>query len=98
MQEIAPISISNVTTSSITSDSITLNVEATSENTLTNYYVIGDEEFVETNSNTYTFTNLDSDTEYTFRVYVVDDAGYQSAIYSISEYNSIFSLFSRLYK
>ncbi len=85
MQENAPISISNVTTSNISTDSITLNVDATSENSITNYYyAIGDGEFVESTSNTYTFDNLDADSEYTFRVYAVDDAGYQSAIYNIN--------------
>ena len=85
MQENAPISISNVTTSSITTDSITLNVEATSENPITNYYyAIGNEDFVESTSNTYTFNNLDADSEYTFRVYAVDNVGYQSAVYNIN--------------
>ena len=95
MQENAPISISNVTTSNITTDSITLNVEATSENTITNYYyAIDDEEFIASNSNTYTFDNLDAGTEYTFRVYAVDDAGYQSAIYSINETTDTMPLFA----
>ena len=95
MQENAPIIISNVTTSNITTDSITLNVEATSENTITNYYyALGDNEFVESTSNTHIFDNLDAGTEYTFRVYAVDDAGYQSAIYSINETTEALALFA----
>ncbi len=95
MQENVPISISNVTTSNITNNSITLNVEATSENTITNYYyAIGDEEFIESTNNTYTFDNLDANTEYTFKVYAVDNDGYQSVIYSINETTDTMPLFA----
>ncbi len=95
MQENAPISISNVTTSNITTDSITLNVEETSENPITNYYyAFGDEDFVESTSNTHIFDDLDAGTEYTFRVYAIDNAGYQSAIYNISESTDTMSLFA----
>ena len=95
MQENAPISISNVTTSNITTDSITLNVDATSENTITNYYyAIDDGNFVESTSSTHIFDNLDAGTEYTFRVYAIDAAGYQSATYSINETTEALTLFA----
>ena len=86
VREDSPIGITEVSTSNITSDSITLTVNATSENTITNYYFAkDDEEYVSSASNTYTFSGLDAGTEYTLKVYVVDEEGYQSAVYSTEE-------------
>ena len=83
VREDSPIGITNVSTSNITSNSITLTVDAESENTITNYYFAKDEEeYVSSTSNTYTFSGLDAGTEYTLKVYAVDDEGYQSAVYS----------------
>ena len=86
IREDSPIGITGVSTSNITKDSITLTVDAESENTITKYYYAkNEEEYVESDSNTYTFTELDAGTEYTLKVYVVDDEGYQSAVYSTEE-------------
>ncbi len=83
IREDSPIGITNVSASNITSDSITLTVNAESENTITNYYFAkNEEEYVNSASNTYTFTGLDAETEYTLKAYAVDDEGYQSAVYS----------------
>ncbi len=83
IREDSPIGITNVSTSNITSDSITLTVNAESENNITNYYFAkNEEEYVSSTSNTYTFSGLDAGTEYTLKAYAVDDEGYQSAVYS----------------
>ncbi len=84
VREDSPIGITEVSTSNITRDSITLTVNATSENEITNYYFAkNEEEYVSSASNTYTFSGLDAGTEYTLKVYAVDDEGYQSAVYNI---------------
>ena len=85
IREDSPIGITEVKTSNVTNNSITLTVEAESENTITNYYFAKNgEEYVSSASNTYTFTGLEDATEYTLKVYAVDNEGYQSAIYSFS--------------
>ncbi len=98
--------INSVTTSNITTDSITLTVNATAGDSAitTYYYAYGDNEAVSSTSNTYTFNNLESGTEYNFRVYVIDEMGYESSIlntsvrtenpltlaeYVISQYNGV---------
>ena len=84
IREDSPIGITEVSTSNITSDSITLTVDAESENTITNYYFAkNEEEYVSSASNTYIFTGLDAATEYTLKAYAVDSEGYQSAVYSM---------------
>ena len=84
VREDSPIGITEVSTSNITRDSITLTVNATSENEITNYYFAkNEEEYVSSASNTCTFSGLDAGTEYTLKVYAVDDEGYQSAVYNI---------------
>ena len=93
VREDSPIGITEVSTSNITSNSITLTVDAESENTITNYYFAKDEEeYVSSTSNTYTFTGLDAGTEYTLKVYAVDDEGYQSAVYSTEESTTDYTL------
>ncbi len=85
IREDSPIGITEVSTSNITTDSITLTVNAESENTITNYYFAkNEEEYVSSASNTYTFTGLDAATEYTLKAYAVDSEGYQSAVYSMN--------------
>ena len=82
------VSITNVTTSNITSNSITLTVEATTgENPIATYYFSNDDglSYEESSSNTYTFNNLETGTEYNFRVYAVDINGISSNIYTLSE-------------
>ena len=78
--------VNNITTSNITTDSITLTVNATAGDSAitTYYYAYGDNEAVSSTSNTYTFNNLESGTEYNFRVYVIDEMGYESSILNVS--------------
>ena len=88
IREDSPIGITNVSTSNITSNSITITVDATSENEIIKYYYAkNEEEFVEGDSNTYTFSGLNAATEYTLNVYVVDNIGYKSAVYSTKSVN-----------
>ena len=80
--------ITNVTTSNITNNSITLTIEATAgENSIATYYFSNNDglSYEESSSNTYTFSNLSIGTEYNFRVYAVDTNGISSNIYSLNE-------------
>ena len=80
--------ITNVTTSNITNNSITLTVEATAgENSIATYYFSSNDgvNYEESSSNTYTFSNLITGTEYNFRVYAVDSNGISSNVYTLSE-------------
>ncbi len=80
--------ITNVTTSNITNNSITLTVEAeTGENPIATYYFSNNDglSYEESTNNTYTFNNLETGTEYNFQVYAVDTNGISSNIYSLSE-------------
>ena len=93
IREDSPIGITEVSASNITSNSITLTIDAESENTITKYYYAkNEEEYVESDSNTYTFTGLDAGTSYTLKVYAVDDEGYQSAVYSTEESTTDYTL------
>ena len=58
----------------ITYNSISLSIEAESENEITTYYYSkdGGNNYIESSNNKYTFTNLNSDTEYSLKVYVKD--------------------------
>ena len=85
------IEITNVSTSNITNNSITLTVNATAgENPIKTYYYSnnGGTSYVESVSNSYTFSGLSTGTEYDFRVYAVDSAGYTSNVYSLKESTS----------
>ncbi len=80
--------ITNVTTSNITNSSITLTAEVTTgENPITTYYFSNDDglSYEESTNNTYTFNNLETGTEYNFRVYAVDINGISSNVYTLSE-------------
>ena len=82
------VNITNVTASNITNNSITLTAEATAgENSIATYYFSSNDgvSYEESDSNTYTFSNLNTGTEYNFRVYAVDTNGVSSNIYSLSE-------------
>ncbi len=82
------VNITNVTTSNITNNSITLTVEATAgENLIATYYFSSNDgvNYEESSSNTYTFSNLSTGTEYNFKVYAVDSNGVSSNIYTLSE-------------
>ena len=80
--------INNVTTSNITNSSITLTVDVTEgESSITAYYFSSDNgnSYVSSSTNTYTFNNLSTGTEYNFRVYVVDSNVIRSNTYSLNE-------------
>ena len=82
------VKITNVTTSNITNSSITLTAEVTTgENPITTYYFSNDDglSYEESTNNTYTFNNLETGTEYNFRVYAVDTNGISSNVYTLSE-------------
>ena len=71
----------NNTTTSATSNSITVGVEATDNFGIGNYYYsIDDGEYVKLSEGTYTFTNLNEYTNYKIKVYVDDIYGNQSEI------------------
>ena len=80
--------ITNVTTSNITNNSITLTIEATAgESQIATYYYSNDDglSYEESTNNTYTFNNLEQGVEYNFRVYAVDTNGISSNVYTLSE-------------
>ena len=80
--------ITNVTTSNITNNSITLTIEATAgESQIATYYFSSNDgvSYEESTSNTYTFSNLETGVEYNFRVYAVDTNGISSNVYTLSE-------------
>ena len=70
-------------THSVTLNSITVNVTACggSKSGSTYLYKIDDEEWIETESSTYTFNNLLDSTEYDIRIKVKDIDGYESTEY-----------------
>ena len=80
-------SVSNVTASNITSDSITINVTASGgTNNISKYYYSKDngKTWEESTSNTYIFSGLTAGTKYNFKVYVTDTAGHSSSQKSVS--------------
>ena len=80
-------SISRVTASDITSDSITINVTASEgTNNIAKYYYSKDNgaTWVNSTNSSYTFSGLTAETTYNFKVYVTDTAGYSSVQKSVS--------------
>ena len=78
--------INSVSASDISNSSITLTVNATAgENPIQTYYYSnnGGSSWVNSTSNTYTFSGLEMETEYDFRVYVMDSNGVSSEKYSL---------------
>ena len=79
--------ITNVTTSNVTNNSITLTVEATAvENSIATYYYSNNDgvSYEESTDNSYKFNNLETGTEYNFKVYAVDTNGISSNVYTLS--------------
>ena len=74
--------IDNVT-HSVTLNSITVNVTASGgSNNVSKYmYKIDDNDWIETETNSYTFTNLTDTTEYDIRIKVVDSENHESTEY-----------------
>ena len=66
----------------ITYNSISLSIEAESENEITTYYYSkdGGNNYIESSNNKYTFTNLNTDTEYLLKMYVKDINNELSAV------------------
>ena len=77
--------INNVT-SSVTTNSITVNVSTiVGENPISKYYYsINDGEYIESAYNSYTFSNLDIKTIYNIKIYIEDTLGIKSNTYSIN--------------
>ena len=81
------VQITNVVASNITSNSITVNVSATSgTNQISKYYysINNGGSYAESTNNIYTFTGLEKGTKYNIKVYAVDTKNYSSNIYSLS--------------
>ena len=80
-------SVSRVTASNITSDSVTINVTASGgTNSISRYYYSSNNgsSWVNSTSSSYTFTGLSPGTTYNFRVYIEDTAGYESEQKTVS--------------
>ena len=95
------VKITNVTTSNKTNNSITLTVEANSgESQIATYYFSSNDgvSYEESTSNTYTFSGLETGTEYNFRVYAVDTNGISSNVYTLSEATSTSRFFADFIK
>ena len=87
--------ISDVSTSNITNSSVTLTVTATAgQNAISKYYFSNDggSSYIESTNNIHTFNDLDSGVDYDFKIYVVDEAGYKSAVYSTKESTADYTL------
>ena len=79
--------VNSVTTTSVDNDSITVSVNASGgTNNISRYYYSsnGGSSYVNTTSNSYTFSGLSAGTTYNIRVYVVDTNGVQSNVYPLS--------------
>ena len=78
--------INNVSVSNITTTGFTLTVNATSEYEISKYYFIIDSEDIAgiTSENNYTFYNLNYNTTYKVKIYVVDNEDNISKIYTIN--------------
>ena len=81
------VQITNVTAGNITSNSITVNVSATSgTNQISKYYysINNGSSYTESTNNIYKFTGLEKGTKYNIKVYAVDNEGHNSNIYSLN--------------
>ena len=78
--------IDNVVATNVTESSVTLNVDATSENgsITTYYYSLNDSEYVSSNTNPIVINDLNKLTEYNIKIYAVDNTGARSNIYEIN--------------
>ena len=79
--------INDVSVTNVTGSSVTLSVDATSENgsITTYYYALNDsEEYQESSSNIITINDLNKLTEYKISVYAVDSTNAKSNIYELS--------------
>ena len=77
--------IDNVSIIDVTGSSVSLNVDATSENgnIINYYYSLNDNEYVSTNTNPIVIDNLNKLTEYNIKIYAVDNTVARSNIYEL---------------
>ena len=77
-------SINFVLVSNVTENSITLNVSAVNPSTIAKYYYsINNNTYTESTNSVFTFTGLNQNTTYNISVYIEDNQGQQSSIYSM---------------
>ena len=79
--------IANVSVTDVTSDSISIELEVNQgESNINKYYYSIDngKTYVESLSNTYTFSGLEAEKEYNIKVYAIDNNGYETNNYSLS--------------
>ena len=78
--------VNSVTATNVTNDSITVSVSASAgtDAIQTYYYSINNGSYTSSNSNIYTFSDLNSGTSYSIRVYVTDTNGVESNVYPIN--------------
>ena len=78
--------VNSVTATSVSNDSITVSVSASAGTNAiqTYYYSINNGNYTSSSSNTYTFSGLNSGTNYSIRVYVKDTNGIDSNVYTIN--------------
>ncbi len=78
--------VNSVTATNVENDSITVSVSASAgTNAIQTYhYSINNGAYTSSSSNTYTFSGLNSGTNYSIRVYVTDTTGVESNVYTIN--------------
>ena len=78
--QINSVEVSGITNTSVT---VTANVTEGTNPITAYYYSINGGDYINSNSNRYTFNNLESGMGYTINVYVVDEDGYETEVSSI---------------
>ena len=78
--------VNSVTATNVSNNSITVSVSVTAgtNNIQTYYYSINNGSYTSSSSNTHTFSDLSSGTNYSIRVYVRDTGGVDSNVYTIN--------------
>ena len=78
--------VNSVTATNVENDSITVSVSASAgTNAIQTYhYSINNGAYTSSSANTYTFSGLNSGTNYSIRVYVTDTTGVESNVYTIN--------------
>ena len=77
-------SINFVLVSNVSENSITLNVSAVNPSTIKKYYYsINNNAYTESANSVFTFTGLNQNTTYNISIYIEDNQGQQSSIYSM---------------
>ncbi len=78
--------VTNIEATNITSNSITINVTAMGGDgeVVSYHYSIDNGEYISSNSNSYTFNNLEAETNYNISVYVTDSNGIKANNYNVN--------------